>query len=347
MATAVPVDPSISKADLLLKALQMKAEQDQALSQVHVGPGGVAWAGPNDAQRDTQDQLSSAITDLQPDDPMKERYENIQRDQTAGLEYNLPENRQQRQDEDAFELAKARAPEEAKTAGALALGRQENQSQQDLIKMFMGGKGPGGAGSAVGPDGQPAGGPNYVAKPTLTANGKMSVTLQPNTAPALVQRSYSQLTDAKNKTEAALADAEAQYPGITAAAQGADAAPTSDSWLSYLTGSGAKYGGMLDQLGAKNERLKYTMGIPTPFAKLAQESSFGNIEQMAGQLPGVRGLATITPMFKEHQSRWGQETPLATVQRLLHMKAIMDDSLNTMRTTPAELLVAPEKGQGQ
>ncbi len=51
---------------------------------------------------------------------------------------------------------------------------------------------------------------------------------------------------------------------------------------------------------------------------------------MAGQLPGVRGLATIAPLFKEHQARWGKETPLATVQRLRHMAAIMDQTLSTI-----------------
>ncbi len=150
--------------------------------------------------------------------------------------------------------------------------------------------------------------------------------------PALVQRAHNQLTDARDKTLSALQEAERMYPGINDEATKADTGGA-PGWMSFATGIGSqKYGSAVDLAKAANDRLKYTVGVPTPFSRLAQESSFGNIEQMAGQLPGVRGLATITPLFKEHQSRWGKETPLATVQRLRHMAGIMDQTLGTIES---------------
>lgn len=164
----------------------------------------------------------------------------------------------------------------------------------------------------------------------MSINAAGEPTFAPDAMPALVQRAHSQLLDARQKTQQALAEAERLYPGITAAAQHADQQPQAPGWSDILTGGAGKYGGLSDRAGALNDRAKYTLGFATPFSKLAQEASFGNIEQMAGQLPGVRGLATITPMFKEHQSRWGHETPLATVQRLMHMDGIMGDTLTNI-----------------
>lgn len=185
----------------------------------------------------------------------------------------------------------------------------------------------GGGGSGGGTSGAALGQPG-AWKPSLNADGGVSFT--ENTMPALMQRSHGQLSAARDETLAALQEAERMYPGINDEADKADSGD-SPGWLSFASGIGSqKYGSAMDLAKAANDRLKYTVGVPTPFSRLAQSASFGNIEQMAGQLPGVRGLATITPLFKEHQSRWGKETPLATVQRLRHMAHIMDTTISGM-----------------
>lgn len=206
--------------------------------------------------------------------------------------------------------------EQAKSQGALDLDQQKRQGVQQTLQTLQGANG--GANGIAGPGGS--------IKPAINANGGVSFTV--SQMPDMVRRAHAQLGDARDKTVNALAEAERMYPGITQTAGASDKGePT--GWGSFLAG-GQKYGGASDLLGAANERLKYTLGVPTPFSKLAQEASFGNIEQMAGQLPGVRGLATIAPMFKEHQSRWGHETPLATVQRLRHMLSMMNETIGGM-----------------
>ena len=214
------------------------------------------------------------------------------------------------------------ATEHAKTEGALQLEQDKRKGTLDLMQQLNGG-------GQQGEQGGAALGAPGAFKPSINAEGGVSFT--ETAMPALMQRAHSQLGDAQQKTLAALDEAEKMYPGINDAATKADQQPNAPGWGSFLTGMGGqKYGSATDMAGAANDRLKYTVGVPTPFSKLAQEASFGNIEQMAGQLPGVRGLATITPMFKEHQSRWGHETPLATVQRLRHMAAIMDQTIGDM-----------------
>lgn len=192
-----------------------------------------------------------------------------------------------------------------------------DQKQEQVRRLLQGG----GSGQSQNP-------PGAEWKPAVNAAGDVS--FSQSSMPALVQRAHAQLGDALNKTNSTLAEAERLYPGITQAAGATDQTTTAPGWSDFLLGNAGKYGGAKDMVGAANDRMKYSLGMPTPFANLAQEASFGNLEQMAGQLPGVRGLATITPLFKEHQSRWGKETPLATVQRLMHMKSIMADSLANM-----------------
>lgn len=251
--------------------------------------------------------------------------------------YNRPDVTAERKQTFADKLALASAPaveaakgnlavENAKTEGALREKNAQTDATQKLLEAIGGGGGHTGASNGlVGPGGS--------IKPTINASGGVSFTT--TQMPALVQRARNQLMDARDKTLSALDAAEKQYPGINDGATGTDASAQSPGWLSWLTGGAGKYGGATDQLGARNERLKYDFGLPTPFSELAQTASFGNIEQMAGQLPGVRGLATITPLFKEHQSRWGHETPLATVQRLRHMAKLMDETLTTLDTSGA------------
>ena len=241
---------------------------------------------------------------------------------------NIPDMKRESDAQLADKIALASAPANAAAAGSLAVEKEKNagaialrdrQAQQtkDLMES-LGGRG----GSAD------AGAPGSF-KPAINANGGVSFTQ--NQMPALVVRAKDQLSDAANKTDMAIAEMERLYPGITASAHQADQGNVSPGWGSFLTGGGPKYGNASDMAGAVNERLKYTLGLSSPYSDLAQASSFGNIEQMAGQLPGVRGLATITPLFKEHQSRWGKEAPLATAQRLLHMRAIMADTLRNIQ----------------
>lgn len=249
-------------------------------------------------------------------------------DAQALTKYFDPQVARQREAEDARKLRALIAPEQVKSEGALALQREKNAGDIAVVN----------AQQAPGRElmqrgGMQGGGPgaNMSFKPSINAKGEVSYTSTP-TMPALVQRAFDQLSAAKQQTQNALLQAERMYPGISSASENVDQQTSSQGWLDTLLGRGAPYGGAKDLAGAANERLKYTLGIPTPFANLAQEASFGNIEQMAGQLPGVRGLATITPLFKEHQSRWGYETPLQTVQRLRHMLSIMDETLTGMRS---------------
>ncbi len=225
------------------------------------------------------------------------------------------------------------AATEAASAGRLKEDEAKRAGTLKLLETFNNGQG------GQDPD-EASGGVRTTFKPAINANGEVS--FAPVQTPALVQRALNQLLDARDKTMTALSEAERMYPGINDEALKADATPAHPSGVmsgvkdlfKYATGMGTqKYGSAADQAGAGIERLKYTMGVPTPFAKLAQEASFGNIEQMAGQLPGVRGLATITPLFREHQSRWGHEAPLASVQRLRHMADIMDQTIKTVDTS--------------
>lgn len=255
--------------------------------------------------------------------------------------YNRPDVTAQRNTDYAHKLALASAPaveaakgnlalENAKTEGALREKSAQTDATQKILETVGGGRQGSGGGGMAGPGG--------TIKPTINASGGVSFTT--TAMPALVQRARNQLMDARDKTMNALDEAEKQYPGIFEEATKADNEPAGGSALGRMfkgvTGIGAdKYGGPSARANAGIERANYTLGIPTPFSKLAQEASFGNIEQMAGQLPGVRGLATITPMFKEHQSRWGHEAPTASVQRLKHMVELMNETLHTLDTSGA------------
>jgi hypothetical protein len=261
----------------------------------------------------------------------------VAKDQAAyegDVRYNSPDATQQRNDE----LANMLAVPNAKAAGDLAVQKEvnagkiaeqnnQNANTQELLESANGG-GQGGMKGMAGPGG--------TIKPTINANGGVSFTTTP--MPALVQRARNQLLDAHSKTLEALQQAEKLYQGINAQvdsdeAQGPEG---STSFMSFLTGNGApKYGSAMDMMKARAERAKYDWGIPTPFSELAQSASFGNIEQMAGQLPGVRGLATITPLFREHQSKWGHETPYQTVRRLHGMAKMMEDTIQTLDTSGA------------
>jgi hypothetical protein len=267
----------------------------------------------------------------------------IQAQNAKDIRYSSPEATGQRKDALAEALAKAEGPARVAAGGQLAVKQEENRGNLELqnnqlenTKRLLqtltgpqGGSGQSGAAGIAGPGGS--------IKPTVNASGGVSFTT--TAMPALVQRARNQLMDARDKTVNALHAAERQYPGINDEAEKVDNTPAGEGsalgrLFGGITGIGApKYAGPKDRFNAGVERANYTLGVPTPFSGLAQEASFGNIEQMAGQLPGVRGLATITPMFKEHQSRWGHEAPLATAQRLRHMVRLMNETLHTLDTS--------------
>jgi hypothetical protein len=214
--------------------------------------------------------------------------------------------------------------ENAKIAGAKA---QEQTKQDQLMKLLQ-------------PQGTPQNEDRAPFKMSINAN--MEPTFAPNPMPALIQRAHGQLSEAHDQHLEALAEAERLWPGINAAAQQADkgAAPgMSDSlgrWLGSATGIGApKYGGPGDAASLASEMLRYKAHQDTPLSNFVQKASFGNIEQMAGQLPGVRGLATVAGLFKQHQDALGSAnpgTPLANVQRLRHLIDSEESATHEMET---------------
>lgn len=103
----------------------------------------------------------------------------------------------------------------------------------------------------------------------------------------------------------------------------------SPSWWDIITGKGAApYSSLKDWLGARSERAKYDAGFPTPFAPLAQETSFANLSQIQAMFPGIRGVQHLLQKFSEHQANWGHETPAASLQRLQGMEGMLSDLEN-------------------
>ncbi len=320
--TAALINARQNKEDALY---QMKRSRElQAADPLHTFSGAT--------QADIDESESDLAKDSNFGEAAQARQKQAEDLNLAETAYNNPGATQSRRDEFANKLALASEPakiaaqgrvaqEEAKTRGALQEKAAQEAATQKLLETLGGG--------GAGKNGMT--GPGSTIKPAVNANGGVSFTTNP--MPALMQRSRSQLVSAREQTLQALDEAERMYPGINEAATGADQAQPGQGLMgqvgAYLgIGNSQKYGTALDQANAGGQRALYTMGVPTPFSRLAQSSSFANLEQMAGQLPGVRGLATISPLFKEHQSRWGHETPLATVQRLRHMADIMDQTVN-------------------
>lgn len=232
--------------------------------------------------------------------------------------------------QDKIQLANAQPGgvnvENAKVAGAAAAQKTQHDALMEMLH-------PQGTTAPVNEDRQPF-------RMSINANGEP--TFAPNPMPALIQRAHGQLSEAHDQHLEALAEAERLWPGINAAAQEADkgAAPgMTDSlgrWLGSATGIGApKYGGPADAASLASEMLRYKAHQDTPLSNFVQKASFGNIEQMAGQLPGVRGLATVAGLFKQHQDALGSAnpgTPLANVQRLRHLIDSEESATHEMET---------------
>lgn len=95
-------------------------------------------------------------------------------------------------------------------------------------------------------------------------------------------------------------------------------------WADFIMGKGPNSLG--SALGAMSERQKYGM-MSTPMSDMIQNESFGNLEQLQAQFPGVRGFSYLLPKLKEHQSHFGQglQTPQASYDRLGNMTQILDE----------------------
>lgn len=99
--------------------------------------------------------------------------------------------------------------------------------------------------------------------------------------------------------------------------------PQSQSWGDFIKGGKGDYNSLGDLLSAAGERAKYSV-MATPQSRAIQAGSFANLQQLAGQFPGVRGFGLLLPMMEEHQGRYGHETYASTYNRAVGMRDIMD-----------------------
>ncbi len=121
------------------------------------------------------------------------------------------------------------------------------------------------------------------------------------------------------------------------------AVPKSQSFMSYLTGQGAlPYNSASDMMDAAGERLKYNVGMATPFSPLAQEESYKNLEQLVAMFPGVRGFQYIIPLIKEHQDSWGHETPLSTYTRAVDLRRMLDTTSTELDSEASKFNLGPK-----
>lgn len=99
---------------------------------------------------------------------------------------------------------------------------------------------------------------------------------------------------------------------------------TSQSWGQYVAGGGPRpENDLMSSLKAMAERAKYPF-MSTPLAPMIQNQSFGNLEQLQAQFPGVRGFQYLLPKLAEHQANFGKgETPDASYNRLHEMIGIL------------------------
>lgn len=118
-------------------------------------------------------------------------------------------------------------------------------------------------------------------------------------------------------------------PGVPPPSEAQSSSPLG-RLLSYATGSGSMpYNSLKDEMGAKLDGFLYKHQA-TPFSTLMQDASFGNISQMAGQIPGVRGFTQLLPLFQQHQAQVLNETPGASYARLNGMSKIMQDTIHQL-----------------
>lgn len=95
----------------------------------------------------------------------------------------------------------------------------------------------------------------------------------------------------------------------------------------FVMGTGATpYNSLKDFLNAKTERTLYGKAA-TPYSDAVQNISYGNLQQLSGQFPGVRGFGYLLPKLQEHQARPGDETPAATYARLQGMDRLLSQSM--------------------
>lgn len=124
---------------------------------------------------------------------------------------------------------------------------------------------------------------------------------------------------------------EQEYQDALKKASGGDQlqTPQSQSWWDFFTGKGPNSAG--SAMDAANERLKYFF-MATPYAKLNQDISFANLQQLASQFPGVRGFSYLLPLMSQHQANFGHgESLSATYNRLKGMHQIMGTTIKELQ----------------
>lgn len=122
--------------------------------------------------------------------------------------------------------------------------------------------------------------------------------------PALMQRVTGQMGAMVDNLTTAQRELERMYPGIE----------KSVNLMPDGTDKGTgQYNGALDLAKAKGQRLLYNFKY-TPYNKAIQAASLANVTGWGTIVPG-RINAQIVDKLKEHQSAFGNETPLATYQR--------------------------------
>lgn len=129
-------------------------------------------------------------------------------------------------------------------------------------------------------------------------------------------------------------------PAVPQGQPQAEAKPQeSQSWMDFITGKGPN--SLRAATDAFSERQKYGM-MSTPMAPAIQNESFGNLEQLQAQFPGVRGFGYLLDKLKEHQSHFGQglQTPQASYDRLGGMDTIFDQMASAMQDPSSHMAQA-------
>lgn len=177
----------------------------------------------------------------------------------------------------------------------------------------------------------------------IAAREKQAAELKSHVPPAMLQRVTGQMGTMVDNLSVAQRELEKMYPGIEKAVQiGPDGKDV---------GSGA-YNGTMDLLKAKAHRMLYNYSY-TPYNKAIQAASLANVTGWGTLVPG-RINSQIVDKLKEHQSAFGNETPLATYQR---NKELIDmtgrnrqELLNAgqpmagQSTSPQDMVVPPPAG---
>jgi hypothetical protein len=201
-----------------------------------------------------------------------------------------------------LDTMKATMPLQVEQAKGAAEANQRNQAFANMLKLRQANRNPGGAGATT-PPGQPG-----------------ALLQMPDGSQALPP--------------------EQPQGGAPAPAGGAPVSPAgpnngapykSPTWHDIMLGgpTAAKYGTLGDMLGAAGEYGKYLAGaLPAdnPFSDTMVNTSVANLKQIETMFPGIRGIATLIPLFQQHQGALGREMPVGTYGRINSMLNILNDT---------------------